>query len=284
MSKFLEDFKAYIEKKHYHVYSIAEVSADVEEELDIVPGNPCQDSYSVAKAFVVTAIGMLYDRGLLKPEDKALELMGDECPTYSDKRWEKVTVHHLLTHGAGLSGGFLDIDCFDATEWGEDYLAYMLSVPLAYEPGTDRVYSDGAFYFLARIAEHLSGQNLLTFMWKEFLLPAHCREAAWSTCPKGHVIGATGLYTRAIDMARLGWVYQNGGMYEGKRLISEEWIGLVRKAPYEFSTCENGLYGKGGMRGQMLVVDPKAGRAVAWHGFEKVDSGDMMNFVAAYRE
>jgi len=284
MSKFLEDFKAYIEEKHYRVYSIAEVTENSEEEIEIVPGNPCQDSYSVAKAFVVAAIGMCCDRGLLRPEDKVTEIMGDAYRVYTDKRWEQVTVHHLLTHRAGLSGGFLDIDCLNADEWGEDYLGYMLRTPLSFEPGSQSVYSDGAFYFLARIAEHLTGQNLLTFMWKQFFLPTHCREAAWSSCPQGHAIGATGLYTRAIDMARLGWVFESDGMYRGKRILSEEFTRLAKAVPYELHPREDGLYGKGGMRGQMMIIDPKAGRSVAWHGYEDLDCEDMIRFIAEYHQ
>jgi len=283
MSRFLEAFKAYIQEKQYQVYSIAEVTAEDEGEVEIVPGNPCQDSYSVAKAFVVAAIGMCYDLGYLKPEDRVLDLMGEECKDYADKRWEKVTVHHLLTHSAGLPEGFLDIDCLNADEWGEDYLGYMLSVPLTFEPGSRSLYSDGAFYFLARIAEHFTGQNLLTYMWKTFFLPTHCREAAWSSCPQGHAMGATGLYTRAIDMARLGWVFYNKGVYQGKRYLSEDWVNKAKSVPYELHQREDGMYGKGGMRGQMMIVDPVAGRVVAWHGYENLDGEDMMRFIASYR-
>ncbi len=287
MSKYLEDVKKFIEEKNYNCYSIAEMKDGREpEEVQIVPGNPCQNSYSMAKAFVVLAIGMMYDRKLLTVDSKLTHLLGDECPKNYDKKWDEVTVHHLLTHTAGLRGGCLDIDCIDAREFGEDYLEYMFNLPFEHEIGVERFYSDGAFYLLARIVEKLTGENLLNFMWHEFFFKTGAREVAWSCCPKGHSIGASGLYIRSVDAVKLGEVFRTGGLYQGQRIVSEEWVKMCLEEPaYEMSSQGIGnLYGKGGMECQKLFVDPDKNRVVCLHAFRNTDCDEIMKFTAEYKD
>lgn len=284
MSKFLEDLAAYIKEKGYNVFSVAEIYQDGEaEEIMLQQANPCQDSYSVAKAFTVTAIGMMYDKGLLTPESRVVDLLGDECPAHLDPQWQQITVHHLLTHRAGLPEGCLDIDCIDATTLSEDYLEDLMHLPFVAEPGEIRYYSDGAYYLLARIVEHLVGENMGNYLWKTLFYPLGFREMAWSTCPKGHCMGTTGLYIRSKDMVKLGQVYLTGGTYQGKRILSEEWVNITLAAPYELRPENIGrVYSKGGMHCQKMFVDPDARRVVAYHSFDNVDNDDLVRFAVNY--
>ena len=286
MSKFLEDLKAFCLQNDYRVYSIGEIKdGGAAEEIAVVPGNACQNGYSVAKLFTVTGIGLLYDRGRIAPQDRVVDLLGSDCPRYADPRWERVTVHHLLTHTAGLPGGCLDIDVLDSTAFGEDYLQYLFSLPFLADPGEKEAYSDGAFYLLSCLAERLAGECLLNFLWRELFFPLGVREAAWSCCPKGHSMGATGLYMRSDDTAKLGELYRSGGVYQGARYLSEEWVALAKKEQYELHPFGIGsLYGKGGMCGQKLFIDPDKNRVVAFHAYVEVDSDAIMNFERNYAE
>ena len=101
---------------------------------------------------------------------------------------------------------------------------------------------------------------------------------AWSCCPHGYPMGATGLYLSTGDMAKLGLVYANGGRYGEKQVVSEAWVALALDRGYEFRPVgERGLYAKGGMRGQMLCFSVEKGEAYAWHGFEtKKDVGILL--------
>jgi CubicO group peptidase (beta-lactamase class C family) len=116
--------------------------------------------------------------------------------------------------------------------------------------------------------EERAGEPADSFLMRELLLPMRVQEAAFSRCPKNHPIGATGLYIRAKDMVKLGWLYINGGMYEGKKLISERWISEEERDELAFRSCGAGdLRGKGGMYGQMLMFSREKGFAAAWHSF-----------------
>ena len=183
--------------------------------------------------------------------------------------WEDVTLDHLMRHRCGLPRGFLDVDCCDSTGFGKDFLRHTLAQPLLCPAGTERSYSDGAFYLAARAVEARCGTGLDEFLWEELLWPMGFREAAFSRCPMGHALGATGLYLQAADTVKLGGLWLKGGVFRGKRLLSEDWIALTLRRGYEMNPVgTKGDFGKGGMNGQMLLVLPRENRALAWQGHD----------------
>lgn len=283
MSAFLKDFTEYITQKGYNVFAAAQIEGERAEERQLARTNRCQDSYSVSKAFVVTALGMLYDEGRLSPEDGIMQFFPEYAP--ADERWQAATIDMALRHSLGLSGGYLDIDCVEMKEFGRDLLAHVFAQRLQCAPGEQRVYSDGAYYLLGRVVQRAAGRGLTEYLWEKLFGPMEYTEAAWSTCPLGHAMGATGLYITARDMAKLGALYRDGGLWQGKRLLSQEWVRIVRERGYEMRPAGIGeAYGKGGMYQQMLLVVPESGRVVAWHAFEERDiNRDLIRFCAEYR-
>lgn len=241
-----------------------------------VPDNPCNDIYSVTKVFTVTALGFLYDQGLWKPDDKICDLFRKKLPERYDPQWEEVTLDHVIRHRIGVTEDFLDIDNYDMTQFGsEDFLKLAFERPVPARPGVDYQYSDGAYYLLSRVVTELSGEKLDDFLRPRLLMPLHVREAAFSKCPMGYPIGATGMYVRTEDMAKLGEVYQNGGTFEGKRLLSKEWVEIVFEREYELAKMENGGHCKGGMNGQMLYLSPH-GRVIAWQSYDPEGKGNTL--------
>lgn len=274
MSRFLEAMRDELARLGDRgVFSVAEWHAGRVESLDIIKTNPCQNVYSVAKAFVATAVGLLVDRGLLSTDEIVTDILADEIPTGCQPAWYKTTVDMLLLHKVGLPSGFLDIDCYDSRNFGEDYLAYTLTYPTPEDYTPEKsTYTDAAFYILSRIVEKRAGEPLDNLLWRELLFPIGCLEAAFSRCPKGHPMGATGLYIRAAEVAKLGSIYLNGGMYGSRRILSEDWVGTVLSRGYELKPkCAGRAYGKGGMRGQMLLVLPEQRRVLAWQGYGSAD-------------
>ena len=272
IDKVLEGF----EKRGIEIYSITQIGEGYTESRTVKASAACHNSYSVAKAFVVTAIGMLYDAGLLKTDEKVYDILREDFPEDHDPNWENVTLDNLMLHKIGLEKGFLDIDTEDVLSYGTlDYLRYAFSRKLPNEVGVERVYSDAAYYILSRVVAKKSGEKLTDFMLPRLFNPLKFREVSWSVCPYGHAIGATGLYIRSEDMAKLGWVYLNGGMYEGQRIVSEEWVNIVLERGYELKgrpMRDMEGYCKGGMYGQMLYISKKENLVLAWHQHNKTGS------------
>ncbi len=285
MSRFLEDFEKFIRDNNGRVTSIAEMTGDnTPERVEIAESNACQNIYSVSKVYSVTAVGILCDRGLLSVDETVTDILGDECPAGYDPYWEQTTVDMLMRHMIGYPGGF-DTDVFDASHYDPDYLKEIMLKKWTCPPDTERHYNDAGYYIISRIVNKRAGKPLFAFCWENIFLPLGFREAAWSCCPQGHAIGATALYIRTDDMIKIGGVYLNKGMYQGKRIVSEKWVNKVLERRYEFSP--NGIrdsYNKGGMNGQNLLVIPSENRVVGWQGYDIHPGGpDLTKFAAEYR-
>ena len=261
------------------IYSVAEMDREYNSRrVRIAAANPTNDVYSVAKIFTVTAIGICRDRGMLDVNDRFLDIMEISLPDGADPRWKNVTLHMLMKHTAGFSRGLLDIDVDNASLYPTtDYLSMVLAEPLPAEQGVTRQYTDAAYYLLSRIVEKVSGVTLFEFLRPALMDTMRFGEYAWSSCPLGHTMGATGLYIRCEDMVKLGVLYLNGGMWHKTRIVSEEWCRIVLERGYEFTHRGVGeWYGKGGMHGQMLALNPDLGLAVAWQGYSRSVSFEAM--------
>ena len=212
---------------------------------------------------------MLYDKGLITPETLVVDILKKYIPNDMDEKWYKVTIHDVLLHKVGFGTGLLDIDCDDASQYLTlDYLNIVLSTKLKYEPGTTHQYTDAAYYLLSRVVYELTSIDLEDFLRPVLMDKMRFKELAWSKCPYGYSIGATGLYIRTEDMVKLGILYLNKGIWMGERIISEKWVDLVISNGYEFHHIGNGWYAKGGMCGQFLMFNYNLGKALACHSYD----------------
>ena len=75
-----------IKKNELNIFSVTVIETGVEKTVNLLPVNPCNDTYSVSKAFIVTGIGMLYDDGLLKVEEKVVDIFRDKLPEKYDEK------------------------------------------------------------------------------------------------------------------------------------------------------------------------------------------------------
>lgn len=281
MSKVMRKIEEEIRRRGVNLYDFALMTDGGIEEIHTQPCNACNNSYSVTKAFVATAAGVLWERGQLDLDRPVTEFFREYTP--KDEAWSRVTMRHALTHTMGIGKGYLDIDVEDIYSYGtEDFLEVVFREPLPHEPGSHYCYSDAAYYLASRVVEEAAGERTDGFLMREILLPMKVQEAAFSCCPGNHIIGATGLYIRARDMVKLGWLYAGGGEYEGKQLISDRWIAEEEKGNLAFTACgKGGARGKGGMCGQMLMFSREKRFAAAWHSFT---TDDKLNGLAEFIE
>lgn len=266
----IEKYKQIVLDNKFNTYFLCLADKDYNiNKIEIVPSNPNCNCYSVAKAFTVFAIGLLYDKGLVKPSDLVVDILKKHLPSDMDEKWNRVSVHDCLLHRIGIEHGFLDIDCEDASLYEtSNYLDIVFKTKLKYEAGEFYRYSDAAYYLLSRIVSELSGIDLADFLRPILMEKMRFKEFAWSKCPYGFSIGATGLYIRTEDMVKLGILFLNKGMWKDERIISDEWINLVLNNGYEFRKLKDNWYAKGGMRGQFLMFNCEKGISLACHSYD----------------
>ncbi len=246
------------------------------EKVDFRPGNPAHDCYSVAKSVAVTAAGLLYDRGLLRPEDTLDRFLSAYLTGKTDQRWGRLTVDQLLRHRTGAASG-IDFDLTNAHLWEDpEWLHTLFAAPITQTPGEEFVYSDGNYYILGRIVEELLGEDMEKLLLREVFVPLGFHANAWSRDVNGHTVGGTGLYLRTEDMAKIGWLYLNRGAWGDRRIFSEVWADIFLHPPvdrvrygYALTEATADLYLAGGMYNQGLDFDLRTRRVVAWHAFDE---------------
>lgn len=264
-NQFTEAFSKYVKECGFNLYAVTAITDKGETSShSFQPCNPCQNSYSVSKFFTLTAIGLLWDEGLIDPSEKLTDIFGTLCPENMDDEWKNKTVEMAILHLCGLPAGYLNINKQHTFEFGNDYLSYVLSTP----PKTpcEYTYTDAEFYLLSRAVSIRARRPMIAYLWEKLLYPLGFAEAGWSTCPMNYEMGATGLFIRNEDMAKLGALYLNNGIYHGQRILSEAWVQTVITKHYLPEYTPYG-YGHPGMKGQMLAVFPKIGLTVAWQGY-----------------
>jgi CubicO group peptidase (beta-lactamase class C family) len=263
-------YKKRIIENKFNTYflCVGDKDYNIKKEV-IIPSNSSCNCYSIAKAFTVLALGMLYDKGLLSMDMYIIDILKKYIPNDIDERWNKVTIEDAILHKVGFNKGLLDIDIEDASKYHSfDYLDIIFKTKLVYEPGEVYQYTDASYYLLSRVVSEVSGMDLLDFLRPVLMKKMKFKELAWSKCPNGYSMGATGLYLRTEDMIKLGILFLNKGKWLEERIVSNEWIDKVILNEFEFKYIENGWYIKGGMRGQLLMFNFKLNKVISCHSYD----------------
>ena len=249
------------------------------EKVDFRPGNPAHDCYSVAKSVAVTAAGLLYDRGLLRPEDTLDRFLSAYLTGKTDQRWGRLTVDQLLRHRTGAASG-IDFDLTNAHLWEDpEWLHTLFAAPITQTPGEEFVYSDGNYYILGRIVEELLGEDMEKLLLREVFVPLGFHANAWSRDVNGHTVGGTGLYLRTEDMAKIGWLYRTGA--RGATAASSRRRGRISSCIRRWTGVRYGYapdggdrrpVPAGGMYNRGLDFDLRTRHVVAWHAFDEAGS------------
>lgn len=274
MEHLLQQITQAAQQNHWNLFGYSVMNSRGEQQtIHPVHTSACCNCYSIAKLFTLTALGFLSDDGLLHWNERIVDIFPDSLSSHEHSHWKDVTIDHVVRHRIGFDEGFLDIDTEDIFSYpSDDFLRLVFSRRLPFAPNTQRTYSDAAYYLLSRVVTQKTGESLDTFLMRRLFYPLRIREAAWSKCPRGYTIGATGLYLRTEDVVKLGHLYENNGRWNGQPLLSSHFVSHAVQNRYEWMPLkESNVMGKRGMNGQMLLFSPKHHISVAWHSIAPAD-------------
>ena len=271
---------------------------------------------SVTKGVVALLTGIAFDKGYLVSEDqKVLEFF----PDYEVKRGEKtiydVTIRHLLTMTAPYKG---KSEPWKKVCTSEDWTRTILDFLGGRKGITGEFrYATLGIQILAGIIESATGQKLIDFANENLFIPmglhehvAHGdsskedqfdffmnkspRKHEWYSDPTGSVTAGWGLCASAEDLAKIGEMVLNNGMYKGKQIISSEWITKMitpyQKLGERFGFMEYGylwykpledreVYAAIGDCGNIIYVNRESNISVAITGTFKPRIFDRVEFI-----
>ncbi|MWC27957.1 serine hydrolase domain-containing protein [Paenibacillus sp. MMS18-CY102] len=231
--------------------------------------------FSITKSFTSTAVGLAVQEGLLTVEDKVASYFPEEMPEQPSERLLAMRVRDLLAMASGHSGDPTEA----AIQEGRDWIRAFLHAPLDYAPGEHFTYSSGATHMLGLIVEKASGERLEQYLAPRIFEPLGIQVDYWMTLPEGNVAGGWGLCLRLEDVAKLGLLYLQRGIWEGERLLDENWIeaSAALQVPngteensdwstgygYQLWRCRFGAYRFAGLFTQKCVIIPQCNTIVA---------------------
>jgi CubicO group peptidase (beta-lactamase class C family) len=173
---------------------------------------------SATKSVTGLLVGMLVDDGKIKSIDEPVcAYLQEWCAGQKGK----VTIRHLLTMTSGLP------DLHGATRgvgYEADKNLYVIGLPLVDEPGTKWSYSNEGAQLLSPILDKAAGEPIQDYARKRLFEPLGMLRTRLRVDRRGHAWTYADMATTPRDVARLGVLMLNKGVWEGRRVVSAGWI------------------------------------------------------------
>jgi CubicO group peptidase (beta-lactamase class C family) len=188
---------------------------------------------SVSKSITSALVGIALDRGLLGSVDDPLFWYFPEYGELKTVENEAVTLRHLLSFSSGFDWnehvyGFDDPrDSHFQMFATEDPVRMLLSRPMVRAPGAAFHYNSGDTNLLGEIVRRESGaETLVAFAHEVLFGPLQIESYTWGRFPLAPEVtfASGGAFLRPRDMAKLGALYLNGGVWNGQRVVPEAWV------------------------------------------------------------
>lgn len=235
--------------------------------------------YSHTKSYMAMAVGMAMEDGLLSLDDTLASFFPEKLPEHPTDELLSIRLRDLLTMSSGFGGAFLMNTDRRAGTGAPDYVAYMLSLPVREKPGSRFCYSTADSILAGRMVEKAVGKTLSLYLYERLFSKLGQGFPLWDHCPEGHPIGGGGMILSLTEMMKLGQLCLAGGVWNGERLISENWVREATRLQIETDNPADvwncgygyqfwlspypGAYRADGAFGQVTTVLPAAGLVVA---------------------
>jgi CubicO group peptidase (beta-lactamase class C family) len=191
--------------------------------------------HSMTKSVISTLIGVALGKGYLHSLDQRWEEFLPQYFTHEiDQRKKQITIRHLLKMTSGLNPDFLAYPGRHG-DTSNDWVRFAIEKPILTHPNQLFMYSSLGSHLLSIILAKATGMSTLEFARQSLFTPlgiASDEQAgfSWETDPQGYHIGGAGLRLQARDAAKLGYLYINNGLWDGKQIVPS---GYVHEATQE---------------------------------------------------
>jgi CubicO group peptidase (beta-lactamase class C family) len=197
------------------------------------------DVRSVSKSVVSLLIGIAIDRKLIASVD---EPVFSFFPEYADLRTpekDRIKLRDLLTMTAGLDA---DEEVPYSSPLNTERRIYespypyraVLELEASQPPGQTWRYNSGCTMLLAGVLHKVTGKPLSDFAREVLFEPLGITDYYWTSLwASGELAAGAGLRLRPRDMAKIGQLLLNQGVWNGRRIVSKEWLDASAQPLYE---------------------------------------------------
>jgi len=177
---------------------------------------------SIGKMITAALIGIAIDEGFIASVDElVLGFFPDREIANRGPRKEAITIAHLLAHRSGID--------YEGDQYGEmmaspDWLQWILDLPMATDPGGDYSYSNANYHLAAWVLTRATGMTPLDFARRYLFGPLRIPDPIWEIDPQGIQWGFGGQFYLPSDLAKIGVMYLDDGVWRGRQVVSPEWV------------------------------------------------------------
>ncbi|MFF9572575.1 serine hydrolase domain-containing protein [Streptomyces sp. NPDC014685] len=197
-------------------------------------------SMSVAKSFVSALVGIAVDEGHIT---SIAEPISSYVPLQPGSAYDGVSIRDVLQMSSGArwnedyNDPASDIFQLTAATMGiggtlDDFVARMVREN---EPGAVCRYNSGETQVLGALVGRATGRPVADYMSEKLCEPLGMTSAGyWLLDPAGRELAFGGLNLTAHDFARLGELYRNGGVWQGRQIVPAQWVrdSITATAPH----------------------------------------------------
>jgi CubicO group peptidase (beta-lactamase class C family) len=273
-SELLADMLDRIQQEDYSIDSVLVVRHGVMVlDATVYPFAPGQKHviHSCTKSIVSALIGIAIDQGYIEGvEQSLLDLFPERTVANLDASKQAITLQDMLTMSSGL-------ECrdsylyrwrgLDAMRASSDWVQFMLDLPAVEKPGSRFEYCNGGSFLLSAIIRETTGLSALAFAEEHLFGPLGISDVTWPSNPQGISIGWGEMRMHPHDMAKIGYLYLNGGQWDGQQVVPAAWVAestrqhivartLQEGYGYQWWIHPSGMYLALGYAGQYIAVVP----------------------------
>ena len=235
--------------------------------------------YSATKTVLSVAVGILFDEGRIDLDNSILEYLPREKHlSLSEKQkaqWEKISLRRLLT---------MSVSDLPFRAEGENWLDFSLACEIEDPEKSTFNYSNISAYLIGVALTEALGSDLGAFIEERIFQPLEITSFEYGRSPEGYFYGASMMRLCVHDLSKIGLLLYNGGVYNGVRILSEEYVDMAtsvqqmnREGGYGFFIWKyRGGFSINGKWKQKCYVLPKKGVIVTYLSHIEDDSHDLL--------
>ncbi len=190
---------------------------------------------SATKSIMSLLIGIAIDQGFIEsvevPISKYISTVPEDKTSIKIQNLLNMTSGIKWNEGEGYNDNNRMIDSGNP-------LNHMMSLPMSNSPGSTWNYSTGDIHLLSVILTEATGKSTREFAESNLFFPLGIMDLKWQTFGDGYTSGGSRLQLKPMDMLKLGLLCMNGGLYNGKRIISSEYLEESTDIQYSFNVYE----------------------------------------------
>ena len=207
------------------------------------------DIRSAGKTTASAMLGAAMHQGVrLSPQTRLYDVLAAQGPFANpDPRKTGITLAHLMTHTSGL-------DCNDNDDESRgnegamqgqsaqpDWWRFALDLPLAHDPGARYAYCTAGTNLVGAVLHAATGETVPALFDRLIARPLDFGLYHWNLMPSGDGYLGGGAYLRPRDLLKLGQLYLDGGVWNGRRVLDRDWVAQSTAAHVEINEATTGM-------------------------------------------